>query len=155
MEAWMHKHKLNLDELVDDADSRAMGMPRHACPLNGTTASQWELTLARYLTEEVLPTVQYYTSRVSYRTLVWFYGPVDDVQQTLGLYQEMLLTIAAAAHVNYGSHTRGSGASYAEGYVRGLPRRGQPATPQDVSPATVSAASEQAREEYLQKFSLD
>jgi hypothetical protein len=50
----------------------------------------------------------------------------------------MLLTIAAAAFVKYGGHTRGSGASYAEGYVKGLPRRNQRES-QETSPMSEGA----------------
>jgi hypothetical protein len=32
------------------------------------------------------------------------------------------MTIATAAKLRYGGYSRGSGASYAEGYVRGMPR---------------------------------
>jgi hypothetical protein len=57
--------------------------------------------------------------------LFWFYGPVDDVEQALGLFREMLMTIATAARLKYGGYSRGSGASYAEGYVLGLPKSDQ------------------------------
>lgn len=56
------------------------------------------------------------------RTFVWFFGSVSDVENAIELYRELLLTIATAAHLWFRSYTRGSGASYAEGYVAGLPR---------------------------------
>ena len=121
----MLEHNLSRDDIVDDDDVSQVGMTRRACPLNGRKACQWESALAHYLTDEIFPTVQYYQDRQGHRTFFWFYGPVDDVEQTLGLFREMLITIATAARLKYGGHTRGSGASYAEGYVKGLPRRDQ------------------------------
>ena len=125
MQSLMLVHNLSRSDIVDDDDVSRVGMTRRACPLNGSKACQWESSLADYLTEEIFPTVQFYRDRQGHRTFFWFYGPVDDVQQVLGLFREMLLTIATTARVKYGGHSRGSGASYAEGYVKGLPRRDQ------------------------------
>ena len=122
MQNLMLKHNLSRSDIVDDDDASHVGMTRRACPLNGNKAYQWESMLADYMTGEIFPTVQFYRDRHGHRTLFWFYGPVDDVQQTIGLFRELLLTIATAAQLKYGGHTRGSGASYAEGYVKGLPR---------------------------------
>ena len=54
--------------------------------------------------------------------MFWFYGPRVDVQNAIALFRELLLTIATSAQIQFGGHSRGSGASYAEGYVQGLPR---------------------------------
>ncbi len=43
------------------------------------------------------------------------------------LFRELIVTIAAAAQVRFGGYYRGSGASYAEGYVQGC--RGQNKAP--------------------------
>ena len=118
----MFQHNLTRDDIVDDDDVSRVGFTRMACPLNGKRACQWESELAHYVTSEIFPLVQYYRDRKGHRTIYWFYGPVDDVQNTISLFREMLLTIFTAARVKYGGHSRGSGASYAEGYVRGLPR---------------------------------
>lgn len=138
MQSLMLEHNLSRDDLVDDQQLKSVGMTRRACPLNGLRATQWELGLANYLVNEVFSAVQFYSDRHGHRTFFWFYGPVDEVNQALGLFQEMLLTIAAAARLKYGSFARGRGASYAEGYVFGLPRQGQPA------PATDSVSSQRA-----------
>ncbi len=66
--------------------------------------------------------VQWYMARRANRTWFWFYGPLTDVENCIALFRELLLTIAAAAQLLYGGASRGSGASYAEGYVAGLPR---------------------------------
>ncbi|MCA9186781.1 MAG: DUF2786 domain-containing protein [Pirellulaceae bacterium] len=122
MQALMLQHNLSRSDIVDDGEIVRMGMTRRACPLNGKRACQWEASLAFYLTTDIFPSVQHYRQTVGHRSLYWFYGPVDDVQQSLELYREMLMTIATAARLRYGTHVRGSGASYAEGYVHGLPR---------------------------------
>ncbi len=122
MQCLMLKHNLNRGDISEDDDASNIGMTRRACPLNGRRCSRWESSLAHYMTEEIFPMVQYYRDRHGHRTLFWFYGPADDVQQTIELFREILMTIATMARLNYGGYTRGSGASYAEGYVQALPR---------------------------------
>lgn len=122
MQALMTKHNLSRRDLEEQGESPAMGMTKQACVLNGSRVCQWENALAHYLTQEIFPAVSYFRCRRGHRTLYWFYGPWADVQQTVEVYREMLLTIATAARLKYGGHSRGSGASYAEGYVSGLPR---------------------------------
>ncbi len=126
MQALMLAHNLNRSDILEEDNTSHLGMTKRACPLNGVRTCRWETSLAFYLTKEVFPTVQFYSDRRGHRSLFWFYGPVDDVDQTIGLFQEMLLTIATAARLKYGGHSRGSGASYAEGYVAGLPRSQRP-----------------------------
>ena len=58
--------------------------------------------LAHYMTGEIFPTVQFYKDRHGHRTLFWFYGPIEDVQQTIELFREILMTIATAARLKYG-----------------------------------------------------
>jgi hypothetical protein len=51
------------------------------------------------------------------------------------LFRELLLTIAYEAKRQFGGYARGSGASYCEGYVRGLPCEddsGVPSTPEQI-----------------------
>ncbi|MEZ6118247.1 MAG: DUF2786 domain-containing protein [Pirellulaceae bacterium] len=127
MQALMLQHNLQREDITDDQDVGRIGMTRRACPLNGSRCCGWESGLANYLTDEVFPTVQFYQDRCGHRSLFWFYGPVSDVEQIIPLFQEMLLTIAATAKLKFGGYARGSGASYAEGYVNGLPRRSQSA----------------------------
>jgi hypothetical protein len=122
MQNLMLKHNLSRNDIVEDDDASHVGMTRRACPLNGRRCCQWESNLAHYMTSEIFPTVQSYRDRQGHRTLFWFYGPAEDVQQTIELFREILMTIATAARLKYGGYSRGSGASYAEGYVHGLPR---------------------------------
>ncbi len=118
----MLTNNLTRDDIIDGDNVDSVQFTRMACPVNGRRACSWEKCLAMYIVEEILPTVQYYRSTKGHRTLLWFYGPLADVQNAITLYRELLLTIAAAAQLQYRSHNRGSGASYAEGYVAGLPR---------------------------------
>ncbi len=121
MQALMTKHNLTRRDLVQQDDSLPMGMTKQACAVNGSRVCQWESSLAHYLTAEIFPAVSHYCDRRGHRTLFWFYGPWADVQQAVEVYREMLVTIATAARLKYGGYARGSGASYAEGYVSGLP----------------------------------
>lgn len=123
MQSLMLRHNLTRDDIVDDDNVEHVQYTRVACPVNGRRAYNWEVSLAAYVTREIFPTVQWYRSSEGWRTLFWFYGSTSDVHNAIALFRELLLTIAAAAHLRYGSYCRGSGASYAEGYVAGLPRQ--------------------------------
>jgi len=45
-----------------------------------------------------------------------------DVENAISLFRELMITIATAAKLLFGGYARGSGASYAEGYVSSLPK---------------------------------
>lgn len=121
MQSLMLTHNLSREDIVDEDNVESVHFARMACPLNGKRAYTWEKMLAFYLTQEIFPHVQWYMSTKGHRTLFWFYGPLSDVENIIALFRELLLTIASAAKLQYGSYVRGSGASYAEGYVSGLP----------------------------------
>lgn len=122
MQNLMLKHNLTREDIQQDDNADNVTFTRRACPLNGRRACRWEKMLAWYVTKEIFPLVQWYSSTKGHRTLIWFYGPVSDVENTIELYRELLLTIATSAYLRFRGHTRGSGASYAEGYVAGLPQ---------------------------------
>lgn len=122
MQSMMLTHNLTREDLQENEPSRSACYTRMACPLNGKRACTWEASLAWYVTSEVFPAVQFYQARKSNRSLFWFYGGIDDVENCIALFRELLVTIAASAKLQYGGYSRGSGASYAEGYVEGLPR---------------------------------
>lgn len=122
MQTMMLKHNLSQEDLTQQNEPRDHCFTRRACPLNGKRACTWEASLAWYVTLEVFPCVQFYRASKSNRSLFWFYGPLDDVENCISLFRELLITIAASAKLLYGGYSRGSGASYAEGYVQGLPR---------------------------------
>jgi hypothetical protein len=113
---------LTREDIVDEDNVDSIQFTRIACPVNGRRACNWEGMLATYVTCHIFPMVQFYRSTKGHRTLFWFYGPRDDVQNVIALFRELLLTIATSAQLQYGGYVSGSGASYAEGYVRGLPR---------------------------------
>lgn len=122
MQNLMLRHNLSREDITEKDNVDHVSFTRIACPVNGSRALAWEKSLAAYLTAEIFPMTWWYFDTKGHRTLFWFYGPVKDVQNCISLFRELLLTIAASAHLQYGGYTRGSGASYAEGYVRGLPR---------------------------------
>jgi hypothetical protein len=122
MQSLMLRHNLTRDDIEDEGNVENVQFARIACPVNGRRACAWEKNLATYVTEYIIPTTQWFIAPRGSRTLFWFYGPRADVQNAIALFREMLLTIATSAHLQFRGHTRGSGASYAEGYVEGLPR---------------------------------
>ena len=124
MQSLMLRHNLSREDISDDDNVESVSFTRVACPVNGRRACTWEKSLAAYLTDEIFPMTQWYHGTKGHRTLFWFYGPRTDVSNCISLFKEMLLTIATSAKLQYGGFTRGSGASYAEGYVRGLPQHG-------------------------------
>ncbi len=130
MQDLMLRHNLSRDDIVDDDNVESVQFTRRACPLNGRRACTWEVILAGYITRHIFPMVQHYRSTRGHRTMFWFYGPVADVENCIELFRELLLTIASSATLQYGGYSRGSGASYCEGYVSGLPIPGL--QPEDV-----------------------
>ncbi len=122
MQNLMLRHNLTRDDIVDDDNIEHVRFTRIACPVNGRRACRWEKNLAYYVTGHIFPMTHWYVSTEGHRTFFWFYGPLEDVRNAIALFRELLLTIATSAQLQFGGHTRGSGASYAEGYVKGLPR---------------------------------
>lgn len=135
MQSLMLRHNLSREDISAKDNIDAVQFTRIACAVNGSRSCNWEKALANFVTSQVLPSTQWFASKNGHRTLFWFYGPLFDVRNAISLFQELLVTIAAAAKLQFGGYTRGSGASYAEGYVRGLPRPGRVDV---VPPATVS-----------------
>lgn len=148
MQNLMLTHNLSREDITDDDNVESVHFTRMACPLNGRRACSWEKSLANYLTHEVFTTVQWYTGTRANRTFFWFYGPTADVQNTITLFREMVLTIAVAAKIRYGGYSRGSGASYAEGYVKGLPRAG------DAAPSSADADKEVSQRALVHSRSM-
>lgn len=120
MQSIMLENDLTRDDILEDNNADRMTFTRMSCAVNGRRAYGWEKSLAVYLCEEIFPMVQWYMSPRGHRTIFIFYGPVADVQNTIALLRELLVTIAAAARLQYGSYRSGSGASFAEGWVRGM-----------------------------------
>lgn len=125
MQNLMLRHNLSRQDLAASDTDRQLALTRLACPVNGRRAMQWEKSLAHYVTTNVFPMTFWYVQSAGHRTLFFFYGPLKDVQNCIALFRELLVTIAAAAKLQYGGFSRGSGASYCEGYVRGLPHGDQ------------------------------
>lgn len=122
MQTLLLQHNLSRDDITEKDNSDLVQFARMSCVLNGSRACNWEYSLAHYVCVYVFPLVQYYASRRGHRTRFQFYGPRQDVQNCIELFRELLLTIASSAMLQFGGYSRSSGASYAEGYVAGLPR---------------------------------
>lgn len=125
MQNLMLRHNLTRQDLVADQDSGQLSFTNLTCPVNGRRALEWEKNLAAYVTAMIFPMTGWYYQSSGHRTLFCFYGPLKDVENCLLLFRELLVAIAAAARLQYGGFSRGSGASYCEGYVAGLPRDDQ------------------------------
>ncbi len=123
MQSLMLENHMTRDDIEDREQTCDLAFTRLACTVNGQRICTWEIALANYIVREFFPLVQFYRDKVRDRSIFWFYGPRQDVSNTLALFKELLLTIAASAFLRYRSYARGSGASYAEGYVAGLPRQ--------------------------------
>jgi hypothetical protein len=122
MQALLLRHNLSREDLLGDSGTSTLQLGRFSCVLNSSRACTWEHGVAHYLCDEIFPLVQYFSTRKGKRTLIHFYGPHLDSSNCMALFRELIVTIAAAAQVRFGGYYRGSGASYAEGYVQGLPR---------------------------------
>ena len=147
MQSIMLENDLTRDDILEDNNADRMAFTRISCAVNGRRAYGWEKSLAAYLCEEIFPMVQWYLSPRGHRTIFVFYGPLADVQNTIALLRELLVTIAAAARLQYGSYTAGSGASFAEGWVRGMrePEVAEsPTAASSIGAASVTAAEDKA-----------
>ncbi|MEM8734003.1 MAG: DUF2786 domain-containing protein [Planctomycetota bacterium] len=125
MQQLMLSNNLTREDL-QEKNTDLVQFTRMTCLVNGSRACQWEKDLAAYLCDEVVSTVQWYVARRGHRTVFSFYGPRAEVRIAIELFRELLLSIATSAKLLYGGYSRGSGASYAEGYVTGLPRQASP-----------------------------
>lgn len=143
MQAMLLQHNLTREDLDADCGAAGEGLTTQRIAVNGKNICAWESRLAWYITTEIFPLVHHYKSRAGKRSFYWFYGPVDDVEQCIELYRELLLTIATAAKVQYGTFRQSGGASYAEGFVDGLPR--------SPAPHVASRAAKQAALVVLEK----
>ncbi len=126
MQNLMLRHNLTRQDLAGADEGQQLSFTKQNCPVNGRRALGWEKSLAAYVTATIFPMTGWYFTSAGHRTLFCFYGPLKDVENCIQLFRELLVTIAAAAKLQYGGFSRGSGASYCEGYVRGLPRGDQP-----------------------------
>lgn len=143
MQSLMLENDLTRDDILEDNNADHMAFTRMSCAVNGRRAYGWEKSLAAYLCEEIFPMVQWYLSPRGHRTIFIFYGPLADVQNTIALLRELLVTIAAAARLQYGSYRSGSGASFAEGWVRGM-REPELAQSSTVTPSSSSSPDDRA-----------
>ncbi len=150
MQSLMLRHNLTREDIAGKDELDTMQFTRLACPLNGSRSCAWENGLANYVTEVIFPMSQWYVARRGHRTLYFFYGPRADVENAVGLFRELLITIATAARRLYGGYARGSGVSYAEGYVASLPRD----VPHEKSSPTSGESQSTANKSLVQLRSL-
>lgn len=149
MQTLLMRHNLSRDDINPQETLDQVQFARMSCVLNGSRACNWEYSLAQYVCQHVFPLVQYYVFRRGSRSMFQFYGPRHDVFNCIQLFRELVLTIASSASLRFGGYSRGSGASYAEGYVAGLPKRDESHPPQSLAD---QEASQSVAESSLRLF---
>ncbi len=93
-----------------------------SCDLNSSRTCSWEASLGSYIAENVFPIGNYSaTGGAGRRAKVHFFGALQDVRDALEMYRELHATITCQAIQQFGGYAKGRGASYAEGFVAGLP----------------------------------
>lgn len=122
----MLQYQLTDDDLAEDS-SDGSGYGSMTVLVTGIRAARWEKNLASYVCA-LLGDVFWFFATDTLRTKIVFYGRIDSVESAVALFTELLLEIATLGRLKYGGYAKGSGASYCEGFVRGLNeiRTGQP-----------------------------
>lgn len=133
MQQMMLANNLSREDITEKDEDDSFRFTKMQCFVNGRKACAWEKALGFYICKEVMTTVQFFISDHAKRRVFVFYGPVRDVENAIDLFRELLVSIASAAQLQYRSYSRGSGASYCEGYVAGLPK-GDESSEQSESP---------------------
>lgn len=124
------------DEIAADADAVEYGTSKASS--QSRNLAQWETNLS-YAVAELIGTVQCYrmsaqqvktstgslvfnsrNGKPKVATPVVFYGPEEDCQDAVELFNEWSHVIASLARLKYGEAMKGDGRCYAEGFTRGL-----------------------------------
>jgi hypothetical protein len=114
----MLQYQLTDDDLAEDANESS-GYGSMSVLVTGIRAASWEKQLAGYVCR-LLGDVFWFFNAEGHRTKIVFYGRIDSVEAAVALFTELLLEIATLGRIKYGGYAKGSGASYCEGFVRGL-----------------------------------
>lgn len=115
----MLQYQLTEEDIRENKEEGSTSFGSIQLTVTGTRATEWEKSLAVYVSNLCGDVFWFFTS-ANRRTEFVFYGPIDSVESGVSLFRELLLEIATLAKLKYGGYAKGSGASYAEGFVRGL-----------------------------------
>lgn len=135
----MAKHQLTREDVCfEDEDPIAnVQYGRRYVYVAGKHIRGWENSLMWFVVE-FMGTVSHYQERGShiirkngivqltdrdepkYASRYCFYGPDDDCEVAAELFEELHAAIVIMATTRYGTHWRGDGAAYSEGFVYGL-----------------------------------
>lgn len=115
----MLKYQLSEEDIREEVDETASAYGSIRLTVTGTRATAWEKSLAGYVCKLCGDVFWYFDTRSKWTEFV-FYGPIDSVESAVSLFKELMLEIAVMAKLKYGGFAKGSGASYAEGFVTGL-----------------------------------
>ncbi len=120
MQSIMERYSLTKADLMEGVEPTMFACL--SCALNGSRTCRWEASLGSYLAKNVLPIGNFCdTGGAGRRATVHFFGALQDVRDALELYRELHATITSQAIAQFGGYAKGRGASYAEGFVAGLP----------------------------------
>ena len=135
----MNQHQVTRDDVFEDEDTGEVDITkveftrRHRYSAYSSICA-WESWLCRFITEFV-PGTGYYVNRGEIRrnnagmvsglgekcTRVTFFGPTDDINFCLEVWDEVVMVIQTAATLRFGQAlARGSAAAYAEGFASSL-----------------------------------
>lgn len=128
----MARHQLTRDDIDTNAEDplARVRMGRFLTMAKGAKATQWEKWLARFVGNFIGSVDYYFDPRVRvlaaanngrpFGTGFYFYGPEDDVEAAVALFQELQDAVAMLAIAKWGGYARGDGAAYAEGFILAL-----------------------------------
>ena len=120
MQSIMERYSLSKADLLEGIEPTKFACL--SCELNGSRTCSWESSLGFYLATNVFPIGNFSeTGGAGRHATVHFYGALQDVRDALELYRELHATITSQAIEQFGGYAKGRGASYAEGFVAGLP----------------------------------
>lgn len=115
----MLKYQLSEEDIREEVDDTGSAYGSMRLTVTGNKATSWEKSLASYVCNLCGDVFWYFDTRKLWTEFI-FYGPIDSVESAVALFKELMLEIAVMAKLKYGGFAKGSGASYAEGFVTGL-----------------------------------
>lgn len=134
----MAKHNIEREDLDMDSDNPTANTTFDASISFGLRKNKlrWEMDLCRFVCS-FIPSVQYYITpdipvrrrgmaeadsagKIRRAVRITFYGPRDDSEAAMELYDELQTVISAMATIRWASYHQFEGAGYAEGFIVGL-----------------------------------
>lgn len=137
-ESLMRRHNLDRSDVTRSSDGTInvddVLISKQSVAMVGLQRTGWEIGLAKWLAEDFIGTCSCYSGSRSerfepngdpvdgrqYGTVIWSYGPSDDVRLFCDLFRDMTLQIAHSGKKKFGGFARGDGRDYCNGFVHGI-----------------------------------